>query len=126
MATKLFTVEEANALLPFLSRAFEEIFALRQQVIALRPEEDWPALEKAAYNGGGRQAGELFQLLNTFEALMRKIEATGCVVKDVEIGLVDFPSLRQGQVVYLCWKYKEPTIAYWHTIDGGFAGRQPL
>jgi hypothetical protein len=50
----------------------------------------------------------------------------GCELKGVEQGLIDFPALREGRVVYLCWQYDEPEVAFWHEVDAGFAGRQPL
>ena len=57
---------------------------------------------------------------------IRQIHETGCVVKDLDEGLVDFPSMREGREVYLCWKLGEEHIGYWHGIDEGFAGRKPL
>jgi hypothetical protein len=50
----------------------------------------------------------------------------GVVVKDLETGLLDFPTERDGEVVFLCWRYGEPSVAHWHSLDAGFAGRQPL
>ncbi len=55
-----------------------------------------------------------------------KIHETGCIVKDLDVGLVDFPSLLEGEEVYLCWKLGEERITYWHGIHEGFAGRKPL
>jgi hypothetical protein len=63
------------------------------------------------------------------QELMKVVEAiqeTGCVVKDLEVGLVDFPTLLRGQEVYLCWKLGEEHIGYWHGLEEGFAGRKPL
>jgi hypothetical protein len=57
---------------------------------------------------------------------LAKIEQTGCVVKDLDIGLVDFPSVVNDEQVYLCWKLGEERIGYWHRMDEGFAGRKPL
>ena len=57
---------------------------------------------------------------------MNKIQETGCVVKDLDEGLVDFPSLIEGEEVYLCWKLGEEHIDFWHGVDEGFAGRKPL
>jgi hypothetical protein len=125
MADRLFTVEEANALLPFLHTAFAKLFDIRQQAQALQPDT-WAVLEKAVGNGGSKKAGVLLDLFQAFEDTIQQIQETGCMVKDFETGLVDFPSLRGDDVILLCWKYDEPKIAYWHTIDGGFAGRQPL
>ncbi len=57
---------------------------------------------------------------------VNKIQETGCLVKDLDEGLVDFPTLRKGEEVYLCWKLGEERIGYWHGIQEGFAGRKPL
>ncbi len=67
-------------------------------------------------------ARALRQVRQTVEAL----QATGCEVKDLELGLVDFRSQREGREVYLCWRVGEATISYWHELDAGFGGRQPL
>jgi hypothetical protein len=125
MAQKLFTVEEANALLPRLRQLLKQLFAIRQEALALKPTV-WPMLEKAAGNGGGGAAGELVYLFERFEALVNRIQALGCHLKDVERGLIDFPAVRSGRKVYLCWLYGEDEIAYWHDLDTGFAGRRRL
>jgi hypothetical protein len=57
---------------------------------------------------------------------VNRIQATGCVVKDLDEGLVDFPSLMKGEEVFLCWKLGEERILYWHGLEEGFAGRKPL
>ena len=57
---------------------------------------------------------------------MHRIQDTGALIKDINIGLLDFPALRDGREVYLCWQYGEGDIAYWHEIDAGYEGRQPI
>jgi hypothetical protein len=64
-----------------------------------------------------------FERLDT---LIHEILETGVQIKDINIGLLDFPTLRDGHEVYLCWKYGEGDIAFWHEVDAGFAGRQPI
>ena len=123
--TKLFTIAEANALLPRIRVIMEAMLVIRQEAMALRPEV-WPVLEKAMGNGGSRKAGELLELFQKFEKLLTELQSYGCELKGLEQGLVDFPAIMQGQQVYLCWQYNEPEIAFWHGIDAGFAGRQPL
>jgi hypothetical protein len=83
-------------------------------------------LDKLLGNGGSRMTAEL---LETFERLrrdVRAIEAMGVLVKDLETGLLDFPSERDGEIVFLCWRHGEPSVAHWHAVDAGFSGRQPL
>ena len=123
--TKIFTIEEANALLPRIRVIVEGIFAARQEALALRPEV-WPVLEKAAGNGGSRKAGELLEVFGRFEKFVFELQDLGCELKGIEQGLVDFPTIMHGRPVYLCWKYNEPRIAFWHDLEAGFAGRQPL
>ena len=62
----------------------------------------------------------------TLKRMFESFEEIGCVVKDLEIGLVDFPAKFRGQEVYLCWRVGEPDIAFWHPVDEGFAGRRPI
>jgi hypothetical protein len=122
---KLFTVAEANALLPRIRKIMEDLLALRETAMALRPEV-WPMLEKSVGNGGSRKAGELLELFRQFEQLLKELQSFGCELKGLEQGLIDFPAIIQNRQVYLCWQYNEPEILYWHDLEAGFAGRQPL
>jgi len=80
-----------------------------------------PAYEKLASTREKRQ-----KLVTQLQKAVNQIQATGCLVKDLDEGLVDFPTLRDGEEVYLCWKLGEERIAYWHGMEEGFAGRKPL
>ncbi len=123
--TKHFTLAEANTLLPRVRVLMETLLAIRTEAMALRPDV-WPVLEKATGNGGSRKAGELLGLFVNFEKALNELQGLGCELKGLEQGLVDFPALREGRTVYLCWQYNEPEITFWHEIDAGFAGRQRL
>jgi hypothetical protein len=101
------------------------MFTLREEALTLHPEV-LPTLEKAATNGGSHQASELVETFRNFEKVVTELRQIGCELKGVEQGLIDFPALREGRVVYLCWQYDEPEVAFWHEVDAGFAGRQPL
>ena len=68
----------------------------------------------------------LIEILDAFQQAMKEIEDLGVLVKDFDIGLCDFPHKREGRVVYLCWKLDEDKVSWWHDMDAGFAGRQPL
>jgi hypothetical protein len=83
-------------------------------------------MRNAASNGGNVQAGELFQTYQTLEAGIKGILGMGVLVKDVESGLVDFLGRRTGREIYLCWRYGEDDIEYWHDLTAGYAGRQPI
>jgi hypothetical protein len=122
---RYFTLEEANAALIVVRPLVEQILSIRQVILDRQPEV-WPTLEKAAGNGGGRAASLLAAEFDRLDALVRQIQAMGVELKDINIGLLDFPAVRDGRVVYLCWKYGEDEVRFWHEVDAGFSGRQPL
>ncbi len=122
---RYFTIEEASALLEELLPVIEDVMAIRNRIIEIRPELE-SGLEKAMGNGGSHATGELLDLMSRVSRRVDQIQASGVLMKDLDRGLLDFPSDRDGQVVFLCWQYGEPTIAYWHDIEAGFAGRQLL
>jgi len=123
--TRHFSVEEANAILPRVRSIVEAVLAARQRIIDAQPEV-WPILEKAVGNGGSQKAGGLVEDFKKIERGIQAIQDLGIVVKDINTGLVDFPALRGGREVFLCWRYGEPAVAFWHDLHTGFDGRQPL
>ena len=120
-----FSLEEANSLLDELRPDVEEIMQIHQRVVELRPDA-WMAIEKAAGNGGSLAASRLLPEFDRLRSLVHQVQDRGVILKDMGIGLLDFPSLREGREVYLCWKYGEDRIAFWHEVEAGFMGRQPL
>jgi len=128
---RLFTVEEANAMLPVVRGLIAEIQAKKRELDGLSGELE-TLLERASGNGHDSAARGVVVRAATAEAaselegLLTKLQATGCEPKGIEEGLVDFPSKREGRIVYLCWKMGEEEIGYWHELDSGFPGRQPL
>jgi hypothetical protein len=125
MPTHYFTVAEANALLPQVKLVIGELLDARQRILDAQPDL-WPVLEKAIGNGGSKKAGELLHDFRRVEESVRALNKMGCVLKDINTGLVDFPTIRNGREVLLCWRYDEPEIGFWHDPESGFAGRQPL
>jgi len=125
MSAHYFTVAEANALLPRVRAVVGELLSARQRILDAQPDL-WPVLEKAIGNGGSKKAGELVQEFRHVEDGVRTLREMGCILKDVNTGLVDFPTIRNGRQVLLCWRYDEPAIGFWHDAEAGFAGRQPL
>lgn len=127
---QLFTLDEARALLPTV----REIVAQIQQ--AKRDLDHHSRvleglIERSVGNGHGsgsqtpaREGAE--KSAAELDRLITELHELGVEMKGIEDGLVDFPSMREGRVVYLCWKAGEDDIAFWHEIDTGFAGRQPL
>jgi len=120
-----FTLAQADALVKMIRPMLGEILQIRQEILRRQPEV-WPVVEKAAGNGGSRQASEAALEFARLDQLVREIQATGAVLKDINQGLVDFLADRNGQDVYLCWQYGEDRIEFWHGMDAGFAGREPI
>ncbi len=122
----LFTVAEANALLPKLKPRVAELMAIRQRMRERRPALARLISREPVANGGNRAASELAFDLERFERLIREINSLGCLLKDVDTGLIDFPAELNGRVVYLCWQYGEEAVMWWHDLEAGYAGRRPL
>ncbi len=123
---KIFTVSEARELLPELRLRLHE---MREIWTDLAPfQEEAQKISKRVEEGGATlpHAGEYFLLVHRLKKKMTYFEQTGIEIKDISSGLVDFPSLRGGRVVYLCWRMDEETITHWHETNSGFAGRQPI
>jgi hypothetical protein len=124
---KLFTVEEANALLPSVRKILQKIKRSRRRLSAYRHEAKLAA-EGAEQGGGGMNAGVLYAtILTNFTAELVELESMGVQLKDFDRGLIDFPSLREGRVVLLCWQMGEgDKLEWWHDMDAGFGGRTRL
>ena len=122
MSEVRYTVEEANALLPRLQ---EMLTKLRdaQRVMAERHDE---VMESTTHNGGGGSGKLFLEASQEAGKLGAEIQALGIVVRDPESGLIDFPSERAGEEIYLCWRLGEDAVAWWHPTDTGFSGRRPL
>jgi hypothetical protein len=131
MPAKLFTLEEAEALLPFLAPTLYQLqHVKREHDEVLVKLSTLGARMKS--NGHGidgelalarQEAGRTSTQVN---ALIEKVQEMGCELKDPDNGLVDFRAEREGREVYLCWKLGEEHVSHWHELDTGFAGRQPL
>jgi hypothetical protein len=123
---RLFTIEEANGLLPEVRRLFQRIDEATAVLQKLEPEVK-RASERAAEGGGGTVYGiQYADALTRFLMSIQEILGHGIEIKDFEQGLCDFPHERDGKIVYLCWQRGEERIEWWHDVDTGFAGRQPL
>jgi hypothetical protein len=132
MAARYFTPEEANALLPEVRPVAERLVGHRRAMTVLAARRA-RFVQRIAGNGGDFDPQEQRRLEEEFEregaavaACVAQLEELGVLVKDLDRGLVDFPALRQGEEVLLCWEVGEDEIAYWHGVDEGFAGRKPL
>lgn len=125
MNAKYFTLQEARAALPEVKRLMQRVQKARQEILRLRPDV-WPALRKAAHNGGNVAAGEMLEHFHHLEAGVKGIMNMGILVKDIDSGLIDFLSLRNDREVFLCWQYGEDELNYWHELNAGYRGRQPI
>jgi hypothetical protein len=128
---KYFTVAEANATLPYVRAIVRDVIELaqslreRQERLRLQPAR--PGVlstahqEERAHDEAEFERGQV--RMREYEQELRQI---GVELKDCFTGLIDFPALRNGRPVYLCWRMDEPAVAYWHELEAGFAGRQRL
>ena len=123
---KVFTLDEANALLAVIEPKMMAIRDLYERLDGYRP--DARAAAGASDFGGGMEGGtDYVNTLYKIGKLTTEIHEAGVEIKDHTTGLIDFPSMRGDRVIYLCWQFGEgDEIAWWHEIDDGFAGRQPL
>lgn len=122
---KYFTVEQANTALETIRPLIAELMQLREEIMASQPEV-WPVIQSAVGNGGSKLSGEIAFKFRKVESIVERVQAMGVLIKDLDTGLLDFPAWRDGRLVYLCWRYGEGSVAYWHDIDAGFAGREPI
>ena len=122
---RYFTLEEANACIPELVDEISLLRAIRNLLAGLHAEIT-PLLEVVSSNGGSKHTAALLKATTRFQEVLDRIADRGCHLKGLDPGLVDFPHLRDGREVYLCWRMGENQIRYWHEIEDGFDGRQPL
>ncbi|MGV3772470.1 MAG: DUF2203 domain-containing protein [Verrucomicrobiales bacterium] len=122
--SKHYTREEARALLPQISQWLEELQNLREDII----EYD-AILEPRLRQGedlGGSEVNLWVRMLYGIQAILEQFDNLEIQVKDFERGLLDFPAIMEGREVFLCWEKGEDDIEFWHDIEAGYAGREPL
>ena len=130
MKGKIFSVDEANRMLPLVSKIADDIVSMYAEVNhALQTYEEVKA--KVAHNSSydnelRRRDGEVADVLDRFQGLIQEIEALGGTVKDYEQGFVDFYGDIDGEIVYLCWSRGERNISHWHRLEEGFSKRRDL
>ena len=127
-----FTPEEANATLAELRPLVEEMVAAKRSLDEAQERAD-EVSSRIAGNGGGLPPAHLAEVHELVESrtadlarALEQVQALGVIVKDLDAGLVDFPSVRESEEVLLCWQLGEDDVAFWHGYDDGFAGRQPI
>jgi hypothetical protein len=125
MEERIFTLAEAQALLPTLRTLLSDVGEAWNHVRELNPEVQ-KARDASAFDGFSKVGVEYVEAVSHLIFLIHQIKDMGVLLKDADQGLCDFPYMRQGRVVYLCWKLGEENIGFWHDIEAGFAGREPL
>jgi hypothetical protein len=133
MAEKYFTLHEAQELLPVIAPHLEQAREQKRKVDQLDEVLSRASAEIMILGGSIPPRKKLAQtrlerdeLAAELKESVSKVIETGCLIKDLEVGLVDFPAMLQGEEVYLCWKLGEERIEYWHRVHEGFAGRKLL
>lgn len=119
---KTYTVEEANALLPYLAPTLVELREKFEDAAKIREI----VARVATTNGGSLTREDWSRTLARVAELMERLQEWELELRDVSTGLIDFPALVAGERAYLCWRLGEPEVGYWHPLDTGFSGRQPL
>jgi len=129
---RTFTPEDANTLLPELLPLVEEMVAAKRALDEAQERAE-EVNARISGNGGGLPPAELAEvhdLVNrratALAHALEQVQSLGVIVKDLDSGLVDFPSRREGEDVLLCWQLGEDEVGFWHGYDDGYAGRRPI
>ena len=121
-----FTIEDANKVLPSVIKRFKDIVSLKNEVVKIQSEMETNPRYMSSFKDYALKKQELNTAITNFYKAIEDLESTGVMVKSIEEGLLDFPSLRFNEEVWLCWKEGETEIKFWHGKDEGFTGRKPL
>ena len=139
--TRFYDIDDANAAVPELEGILgtlaaqrAELVRIRDEVLAMRPEPEAgssstapePAVAAVVADELRLARLRMQGLVDQMAAGVARIEAMGITLRDIADGLVDFPALVNGRQVWLCWKRGEPEVGFWHDLESGFSGRQPL
>ena len=132
MTPRHFTLEEANAMLPWLAETFSALMPIREELV--QEQERLLVMMRAGRGNGSSSHGmeitelqrKVDRLTEDLQRVAQEISQRGIIVRDIGRWLVDFPSMREGREVYLCWVRGELEIGFWHETDTGFGNRQPI
>lgn len=122
---RFYTPTEANIMLDIVRPLVGELLKIGERIREHQPEI-WSVVEKSAGNGGNAALSKILPDFDRLDAIMHQLQDMDIEIKDLSIGLIDFPAQRDGRVIYLCWKYGEGSIQFWHEVEAGFAGRQRI
>lgn len=120
---KYYTPKEANALLEIVRPMVGELVRIGELIREHQPEI-WAVVEKSAGNGGNPALSKMLPDFDRLDDILHRLQDMAIEVRDISIGLIDFPAVKDGREICLCWKYNEDSIQFWHETEAGFAGRQ--
>lgn len=123
---RIFTPESANSVLPQVKSILTEIIIKETELDSLRDDLEKDRVSRTISISSFIKRHRADSLTREISQLVSRLEELGCLLKDVDTGLVDFPAMRLGEQVYLCWKIGEPSVTHWHTVYEGFQGRRPI
>ena len=134
LGARIFTVEEANRLIPYLETSLETLSGMAREIGGLQRELE--VLGAIAGTGVTRENPDVQELrgkqlrqkelMDRYRALLGEVAGHGCILRDLDVGLVDFYTTARDRIVCLCWRRGEGEIGHWHPMDQGFSGRRPL
>lgn len=133
MESRLFSIEDANQIIPELNHELDDLKRLQQE--ARHKYEEMRDIREVGYRSDGNlimlsdyqeTKSQFDRIVAEANGILTTINQRGCRVTDVEAGLIDFPAEVDGHRVYLCWQKDEPEVGYYHGLEEGFAGRRPL
>ncbi|HET8856260.1 MAG TPA: DUF2203 domain-containing protein [Nitrososphaeraceae archaeon] len=122
----LFTVDKANTILPKVKKKFDEILCCKNNVMDIQEELQNLSDSNCSFEKFIKKKQELNHIVTSLYKMIQELEDMGVMVKSVDEGLLDFPSIRYDKEIWLCWKFGENKVKFWHGKDEGFMGRKPI
>jgi hypothetical protein len=122
----LFTVDKANTILPKVKKKFDEILYCKNNVMDIQEELQNLSDSNCSFEKFIKKKQELNHIVTSLYKMIEELEDMGVMVKSVDEGLLDFPSIRYDKEIWLCWKFGENKVKFWHGKDEGFMGRKPI
>ena len=122
----LFTVDKANTILPKVKKKFDEILCCKNNVMDIQEELQNLSDSNCGFEKFIKKKQELNHAVTSLYSMIQELEDMGIMIKSVDEGLLDFPSIRYDEEIWLCWKFGESQVKFWHRKDEGFMGRKPI
>ncbi|HEX7141635.1 MAG TPA: DUF2203 domain-containing protein [Nitrososphaeraceae archaeon] len=122
----LFTVDKANTILPKVKKRFDEILCCKNNVMDIQEELQNLSDSNCSFEKFIKKKQELNHAVTSLYNMIQELEDLGIMIKSVDEGLLDFPSIRDDEEIWLCWKFGENQVKFWHRKEEGFMGRKPI